>query len=160
MNVEQMMNRGAVACRSHETLQDAARKMWERDLGFLTVVDEHGRLIGTITDRDICMAAFTRGIRLNEATVDSVMAKTVQVCQATDPVSRAEQLMIQNQLHRLPVVDEAKRPIGVVTVADLAKLAADRPSAGGVSCEEVARTLREVCPPRAARPGQHIAASP
>jgi CBS-domain-containing membrane protein len=103
------------------------------------------------------MAAFTRGIRLTDAIVGSAMSKTVHACRPDDSVSSAEQLMVQNQLHRLPVIDRTGRPIGVVSIVDLAKIAAEKPEDDGISCEDVTRTLREVCRPRTARPGEPLA---
>ena len=61
MLVKQIMTGDPVTCARHQTLNDAARQMWDHDVGAVPIVDEQGEAVGVITDRDICMAAYTQG---------------------------------------------------------------------------------------------------
>jgi CBS domain-containing protein len=142
------MTKGAITCRDNTSLKDAARLMWEGDVGFLPVVDGNGRLVGAITDRDICMAAFTRDIVLRDASVGSAMAKIVFSVRADDNVQFAEDLFVKNQLRRLPVVDEEGMPVGVLTLSDLARRSTRDAKGVGVTSETVCRALRAVSQPR------------
>ena len=61
MNVDRLMTRNVECCGPDSTLAEAAQKMWERDCGSLPVCDRDRRVVGMITDRDICMAAWLQG---------------------------------------------------------------------------------------------------
>ncbi len=123
MRVEQLMTKDVRTCRPEESLSDAARALWERDCGFVPVVDGDGilRLVGVLTDRDICMAAFLSGRRLDEIPVREVMSRNLRTCRADDAVADAEASMRSAQVHRLPVVDDAGQLLGVISLADLAR---------------------------------------
>jgi CBS-domain-containing membrane protein len=75
-----------------------------------------------ITDRDVCMAAYSMGLPLGEMTVDTVMARNVITCRAGDDLKLAHERMREHQLRRLPVVDEADVLVGIVSLADIARV--------------------------------------
>ena len=139
MQVKHVMTQPAVTCPVNATLDTVARCMWECDLGSVPLVDDTGKIAGVITDRDICMAAYTQGRPLNEIPAASAMAKEVFCCQPEETTESAEWLMAQKQIRRLPVVDRDGRPVGVVAVADLARSAA-RVQGNGAE-HEVVETL-------------------
>jgi CBS domain-containing protein len=156
MKVEQLMTRTVKACSPDDTLNRAAQLMWEGDCGCLPVVstDGDGRVIGVITDRDICMAAYTQGRRLSEIPVASAMAREVIACRPSDGVSQAEALMRDHQVRRLPVVDGAGRLVGILSLNDIAREAQREATGAGrkeVTQADVAETLAQVCRPRASR---------
>ena len=66
MKVSQLMTKDVATCRADEPVSRAAQIMWDHDCGCVPVVDDAGHIQGMITDRDICMAAFTQGKRLDE----------------------------------------------------------------------------------------------
>jgi CBS-domain-containing membrane protein len=124
------MSSPAVTCRAQDSLEEAARLLWEHDCGILPVVDQDGRAGATITDRDICMGAYTRGCRLAEAQVAESMSRRLVSCKPDDDVSLATRLMIEHQVRRIIVVDEDDLPVGVLSLNDLA-CAAPRDAALG-----------------------------
>jgi CBS domain-containing protein len=145
MKVLDLMTRDVYACSPESTLAQAAQIMWDHDLGALPVTDDRNRLIGMITDRDICMAAYTRGQTLRDMIVGEAMSTKVVTCaqDATDlDVARA---MATRQIRRIPVVDADERVVGIVTVNDLA-LAMQRDHS--IPAREVAETVAAVCSPR------------
>jgi len=75
MNVRTLMSRHVQSCSPHDSLETAARLMWEHDIGSVVVVDGHERPVGMITDRDVCMAAYTQGLPLREMLVEKVMSR-------------------------------------------------------------------------------------
>src|SRR5512139_2882389 len=121
MNVREIMNPSVVSCRAEDSLHRASQIMWENDVGAVPVVDEGGRLVGIVTDRDICMAAYTQGIPLQGISVSSAMAQQVWSCHATDSLRNAEELMSSRQVRRIPVVDGDNRPIGMLSLNDLVR---------------------------------------
>jgi len=134
MRVEQIMNRHAKACHPHDSLNHAAQLMWDNACGALPVVDEDTRPIGFLTDRDICMAAYTQGKLLHTLRVNDAMAKKVFCAHADDEVASAAQVMAGNGVRRLPVIDGEGKLIGLLSLDDLAHEAA-RNLRGGVNHE-------------------------
>jgi CBS domain-containing protein len=134
----------------NDALHDAAQKMWDHDCGVLPVVNDEGKVTGMITDRDICMAALTQGRPLHELLVNLAMAKHLIAVGPEQTLGEVEQLMTRHQIRRLPVVDAANRPLGVISLNDLAieAVQADTRLKHGVS--KVAHTLAAVCQPYAA----------
>ena len=146
MRIQDVMSHPPVTCPKSSTLDHAARLMWEFDCGVIPVVDDDGRLAGIITDRDICMAAYTQGRLLAAIPITTAMASHVVASRASDPVEQVEQLMRDNQIRRLPVVDQDGRPIGIVSMNDLARLAA-RAKKSAVD-RDLVKTMAAVCQPR------------
>jgi CBS domain-containing protein len=151
MRIEQLMAKDVATCGPDDTLHQAARLMWERDCGFVPVVEGAGRrVVGVVTDRDACMAAYTRGHPLTEIRVGDVMSARVRACQPADELTAAEEVMREAKVHRLPVVDGVGRLVGVISLADLAREAAR--GAGSkrraVTPAEVGVTLASIREPR------------
>jgi len=148
MRVEEVMHHPVVTCSVDDNLGTAARLMWEQDCGALPVVDQDGRVNAMITDRDICMAAYTKGLRLEEIPVRSAMSKEQFSCHAADRVTEAERLMREKQVRRLPVVDAEGRPLGILTLNDLAREAGRVPGRRAMAADaDLLKTLAGVCGP-------------
>jgi CBS domain-containing protein len=94
--------------------------MWEHDCGFIPVVRDDGELAGVITDRDICMAAFTQGRLLEDILVNTAMARHVITAAPDLKLTDVERLMAEHRVRRLPVIDSDGKPIGVISMNDLA----------------------------------------
>lgn len=147
MKIKQIMTRPAVTCPSTSTMDNAARLMWEFDCGVLPVVDDDGRLEGILTDCDICMAVYTQGQPLWSIPVATAMACQVVAAHEDDAIETVEGLMRDHQLRRLPVIDTDHRPIGMVSLNDLARLAAH--AKRSTVDRELVQTLATICQPRA-----------
>lgn len=117
--VRDVMRTPVVCCRVTDSLNTAAQLMWEHDLGSLVVVDEHQAPVSLITDRDICMAAYTQGVALWGSSVASAMARRVVTCGEEAPVSQVRERMMEFQLRRIPVTDAKGRIVGIVGLTDL-----------------------------------------
>ena len=125
MNVGELMTRDVRTCTASDSLNDTARIMWEGDCGCVPVVEKDGTVVGMITDRDICMAAYTQGRCLTHMTVGDVASKNVVTIGQDESLRRAEELMRDAQVRRLPVVDSARRLVGLLSLADLARRVPD-----------------------------------
>jgi CBS-domain-containing membrane protein len=122
-----VMRSPAVCCRHTDPLNAAAQLMWEHDLGAIVVVNEHHEPISMITDRDVCMAAYTQGVPLYGGSVESAMAQQLVTCRAESSLSEIREKMAAAQLRRLPVIDAEGRLVGVVGLTDLLAEAATAP---------------------------------
>ncbi len=118
MNVEAVMTRDPKSCTTTDTLHKAANLMWETDCGVIPVVDETGRLRGVVTDRDVCMAAYTQGRAPHEIGVESVMSKMLFTLAPTDSIHTAAQLFKERRVRRAPVVNGIGALVGMLSIAD------------------------------------------
>ncbi len=118
MKVSDLLRRDAITCRLHDTLEDVAQLIWEQDIGCVPVVDDLGRLCGIITDRDICAAARMRD-ELTAIPVSAAMARAVCACGPDDLVEDVARVMSERQLRRVPVIDAARRVLGVISRNDI-----------------------------------------
>jgi CBS domain-containing protein len=154
------MKAGEIMCRDvacvmlNETANEAARIMWECDCGIVPVIQssDSRRLLGVITDRDVCMAAYTRGQALSEISVESAMTDEVLTCLPSDPLTSVERTMRDAQVRRLPVVDSARCLVGIVSLADIARHAGRATAAPEqtIGAREVAETLAGITLPHGA----------
>ncbi len=153
MKAEQLMTREVKVCTESDTINRAAQLMWESDCGCIPVIRANGdgTVVGLVTDRDIAMAAYTQGKQLFAIPVTEAMAHKVIACHANDGISQVETLMRENQIRRLPVLDQNEHLVGILSLNDIAREAQREASAGKraeVSEDAVAETLAAVCQPR------------
>jgi len=155
MNVRDIMCPQVHTCHASDALDSAARIMWEQDCGSVPVVDEEDRAVGVITDRDICMAAWTQGLPLREIAVSSAMSREVQACSVLDSVDDAAAIMREHRIRRVPILDEERRLAGIVTLNDIALTALDNLGSADapIRSDDVVLLLGTVCEPRAGRIG-------
>ena len=151
MRIKEVMSQPTVTCPTSAALDAPARLMWEFDCGMIPVVGDDGRLAGLLTDRDICLAAYMHRKPLHLIPVTKVMVKQVISAHPDDTVESAEHLMRDNHIRRLPVIDKDGRPAGVVSIDDLARLAARTKK--GVADRELVETMAAVSRPRSAPAG-------
>jgi CBS-domain-containing membrane protein len=123
MKVEQLMTRNVQTCRAEDRLDQAAQIMWEHDCGVVPVVGGDGaaRVVGMLTDRDICMAAYTQGRSLGDIPVGSAMSRQVCSLRPSDAIGVALKVMETNQVRRVPVVDQEDQVVGLLSIADLGR---------------------------------------
>jgi CBS domain-containing protein len=120
MQVKDLMTPSPSVCTPQDTTNEAAHIMWERDCGAVPVVDDRGRVVGMITDRDICIAAYFQGEPLSQIRVADVMSRELSTVRPEDDVTRAEHVMREHQIRRLPVVADGQLLVGILSVGDLA----------------------------------------
>lgn len=163
MQIKDVMVRDVKTCVSADCLSRAAQLMWENDCGVVPVIDADERVVGMITDRDACMAAYTKGRPLSEIRVDEVMSRDVKTCRSEDTVADVEAKMRMQRVRRVPVTDPLGHLTGIVSLNDLARAAADPGNAAnGLARAEVAETLASICRPwcdLAAQPAPTVRAS-
>ena len=143
MKAQEIMTAGPACCTPDDTAQEAARLMEENDCGCVPVVEDQNsrRLAGVVTDRDIALRAVGRG-RGADTKVRDLMSTDVNCCGPDSDVEEIERIMSDQQVRRVPVIDDAGCCVGIVAQADLAR-ANDR----SVSERDVARTVERISEP-------------
>jgi CBS domain-containing protein len=123
-SVRSIMSGNVATCSPADTLHRAAQLMWERDCGAVPVADGEGRLVGIVTDRDLCMAAFTQSRPLASIGVASVLSGRVHTCSGADSVDQAVATLRAQRVRRLVVVDGSRKVVGMLALADVARYVA------------------------------------
>ena len=150
MKVQQIMSSPVKSCRASDMLDCAAAILWDHDCGCVPVIDESGKAVGMVTDRDICMAAYTQGKALRDIRVASAMSRQVWTCHPDDPIAAAEHVFQARQVRRLPVIDGGGRVVGILSLNDIARQAATERSKSRheVTDAEVGAVLAAIGVPR------------
>jgi len=108
----------------------AARIMGDCDCGALQVIDRQGRMTGMITDRDIAVRLVGNRVDLMRARVDDCMTDEVFSCNVNSPLDECMRTMSRHKIRRVPVVDDQKRIVGIISQADIAQYAGDNSGTG------------------------------
>lgn len=120
MDVREIMTTSVKTLYPEDTLSCAVKLMRDHALGCIPIVGSDGKLLGVLTDRDISLAAYEYGEALWKLRIADSMHAPVFTCHADDSIETAARIMRQHRVRRLPVVDDANRPIGIVSLDDLA----------------------------------------
>jgi CBS domain-containing protein len=143
------MNAGAQTCSDENNLAEVVSIMWHDDVGAVPVVDEGGKVVGIITDRDICMALSNQPRLAGEVSVKEVATKKAFTCKADDNIHAAMEIMKKHRIRRLPVIDDEGRLQGMLSMSTVILQAepVGKKRSPGVTCEDVVKTLKGVCEP-------------
>jgi CBS domain-containing protein len=120
MLCEQVMKHNVKSVKEQDTVQAAARMMRDSQVGFLPICGAEGKVVGTITDRDIVTRCAADGGGLSTS-VAKLMTREVVSCKPKDDLRRAEQLMQAHKKSRIVCVDDVGRPVGIISLSDVAQ---------------------------------------
>ncbi|HME09272.1 MAG TPA: CBS domain-containing protein [Bryobacteraceae bacterium] len=119
MRVKDVMRKSPKSCGPGTNLAAATELLWSCGCGALPVTDGSGRVLGIITDRDICVALGTRNLRPSELKAEQVMSRPVATCGAGDDVHAALEIMRTRRVRRIPAVGDGGKLEGVLCLSDL-----------------------------------------
>jgi CBS domain-containing protein len=119
MKIADVMSRDIEVASPTDTIQSVAQRMAELDVGALPVCDGR-RIQGMVTDRDITVRGVAQGMG-SDSPISQIMTGNLEYVMADDDLDRAADKMASNQVRRLPVVDENKELVGMISLGDLAK---------------------------------------
>ena len=146
MKVKDIMMGTPYYCQPETNLGSATELMWSANCGFLPVKSTDGKVIGVITDRDICMALGTRNRLAGEVTVAEVPTGKLYTCASDDDIHMALQTLKEAKVRRLPVVSQDGTLVGVLSIDDILQRA--EPHSLGkepeLSSDEAVRTFRSI----------------
>ncbi len=132
MKLKELMKSDAQCISPEQPAQAAARMMREGNIGFLPVCDDSGKVLGTITDRDITLRVVADG-KSPSTKVEQVMTREIVAGRPEDDLSVAQEQMASQKKSRLMVTDDQNKLLGVISLSDIAR-----------SGEDPARTMRGV----------------
>lgn len=151
MRIENLMCQEVYHCSPEDSLETAARLMWEHDCGCAPVCSADGerKVVGMITDRDIAMCALFEGKPLAQLQVQDAMSRDVGWCGPSDETGDVERLMSERQIRRVPVISAQGKLIGIISLADLVRRAKPKGSRvpDRVTESEIRKTLAGICAP-------------
>lgn len=140
----EIMTRQPVACVPSDSVQQAALLMKGQDVGPIPVVEsrEMNRLVGIVTDRDLALKVVAEGRDVMQTRIEDVMTRNPATCGPGDNLQKVFDVMQSHQVRRIPVIDEQKRLVGIISQADVAtRIGAPRKTAEVV--EKVSRPAGE-----------------
>ena len=130
---------GDVCCVKPETkIYEIAKLMEKNHIGCVPVCDNQNCIVGVITDRDIILRSIACDKDVKNTMASDIMTCNVCTCNENDDISTAEKKMAENQIRRIPVVDNNK-VIGILTLGDLAHYDED------IGEEQVCCTIEDIC---------------
>lgn len=145
MKVQDVMTYDVQTCRPETSLADAAMRMWRNDCGVLPVIADGQKVVGMITDRDICMAGATKHRDLTNIRVNEVTSGKVYSCSPDVDIHEALKVMREKQVRRLPIIrSEDGKLVGILSLNDLA-LKEQGGAKAELSAEDVEQTMRSIC---------------
>ena len=145
MKVKELMTPDAKAIWLTQSLADAAKEMWENDCGALPIVKDGHKVVGMITDRDICMATAMRDRNPSAISVEEVMSRTVYAAEAEEDIEQALQTMREHKVRRLPVLNLEGELQGIVSMNDIVLKAKGNGKKPKIDHEEVLKTYQAIC---------------
>ena len=144
MKVEQVMTPSPATCGPSDNLAQAVERMWDANCGIIPVVDDAGRVMSVVTDRDISIAAATRGRAPGEIRVDEMEPRAVVVCRLDDELTAALKMMKDHRVRRLPVISDEGILHGIISLDDIAMVAGARDC---VSANQVISAMKAIYAP-------------
>ena len=147
MKAKDFMTSPVQCCGPDTNLAAAAGMMWDSDCGILPVVDREGKVIGLITDRDICMAVATKHRLASDITAWETISGKVHGCSPQDDLKEALAAMAKFRVRRLPVVDENGLLRGMLSLNDLVLQAEPivGRKAADLSYDDVMKAMKAIC---------------
>lgn len=143
MKVKDAMTKSPVFCSPETNMGTAAEIMWKRNIGFLPVVGEGDKVVGVITDRDMCMAMATRNRLPGQIAVREVASGIVYSCKPDEDIRTALNTMREKKIRRLAVVGTNGRLEGILTADDVV-LHADSQARADFSSDDILRSLQQL----------------
>lgn len=145
MKVKEVMTFDPKAIWLTQSLADAAREMWENDCGALPIVKDGRKVVGMLTDRDICMAVAMRDRNPSTISVEEVMNRTVYAAEAEEEIEQALQTMREHKVRRLPVLNLEGELQGIVSMNDIVLQAKGNGKKPRIDSGDVLKTYQAIC---------------
>ncbi|HLN99997.1 MAG TPA: CBS domain-containing protein [Pyrinomonadaceae bacterium] len=145
MKVKEVMTPNATAIWITESLADAAKEMWEHDCGVLPIIKDGRRVVGIITDRDICMATAVRDKNPSSISVEEVMNATVYAAAPEEDLEQALKTMREHKVRRLPVLNSEGELEGILSMNDIVLKVKETNGKRPIDYVNVVKTYQAIC---------------
>jgi CBS domain-containing protein len=136
----EIMTKNPVCCVPSDLASKAAELMKNHHIGSIPIVDHQqtNKLLGIVTDRDLTLRIIADGLDAKSTTVETVMTHKIVTCKAEDDFQKALDAMSENQLRRIPIVDDEDRILGIIAQADMATRV-DHPKRTAAMVKEISK---------------------
>lgn len=141
--IEEIMTEGPACCTRDDFVEVAASIMERFDTGIVPVTETTGapsKLIGVVTDRDLCLRVLAEGRDPHQVTVGEVMSTKLTTCKPADKVEQALAHMRSARVRRLPVVNRDFEVVGMLSLGDIIHHKAAREA-------DFCKTMSAICTP-------------
>lgn len=138
MKVKDCMCNNVTYITPNSTICDCAKLMKGEHVGCIPVCDTNENVVGVVTDRDVILRCVACGKDTTTTPVSEIMTSKVCCCGENDELNNVEKIMTENQIRRLPVVDDNNKIIGILTLGDLCKHE-------NVETQNVGKTIEDIC---------------
>jgi len=138
MKVKDCMCHEVAYLTPESTIQDCAKLMCNKHVGCIPICDENKTIVGLVTDRDVILRSIACNKDIKTTPVSDIMTCQVCSCGPDEEINEAEKKMSNEQIRRLPVVDENNKIIGIITLGDLC-------ANQNVNTNEKSQTLEKIC---------------
>jgi CBS domain-containing protein len=145
MKVKDVMNPDAKAIWITESLADAAKSMWVNDCGILPIIKDGRKVVGMISDRDICMGTAMKDSNPSGISVEEVMSGEVYEATPDEDVEKALQTMREHKVRRLPVINPEGELAGILSMNDIVLKAKDSKGNAQINYADVVETYQAIC---------------
>jgi len=126
MKVKDVMKTSVGFCSTEDSLMKAAEVMRHRDCGVVPIVDEDKKVVGMLTDRDLCLAVVARNRKASDVKTEELLRGKAIVCAADDEIEDALRKMRKYQVKRLAAIGSGGELVGILSVTDVLQLAAGK----------------------------------
>jgi CBS domain-containing protein len=145
MRAKEIMTANPRCVSATDKVGMVAQIMRDADCGSVPVVDDAGKVVGIITDRDLAVRVLARDERGSDTQVMDVMTGYPYSARPDDDLRHVEKVMVERQVRRVPVVDVDGRCVGIISQGDIARAAMAKPDV--VSDREVALVVERISSP-------------
>ena len=139
MKVKECMCQDVCCVKPETKVYEVAKLMSENHIGSIPVCDNNNCLCGIVTDRDIILRSIACDKDVKQTPISDIMTCNVCFCKEDDDMTNAQNKMAKNQIRRLPVCDNNKNVIGILTLGDLAQFDKE------LGKQEVCTTMENIC---------------
>lgn len=137
MKVKDCMSNTVCSCTPETTIQDVAKNMSQNHVGCIPICNNNSNVVGIVTDRDIVLRGVACGKNIATTPVSEIMTTQVCCCDENEELHKAEKIMSDMQIKRIPVTENSKI-VGVLTIGNLINDAK-------VTSAETEKTLQNIC---------------
>lgn len=138
MKVKDCMCENVTYINPNSTISDCAKLMCDKHIGCIPVCNNEQKVIGLVTDRDLILRCVACGKNTNTTPVSEIMTSNVCYCNQNEEIDNAQKIMSENQIRRLPIVDDNNKIIGIITLGDLCKYE-------NIDTKDVGKTIENIC---------------
>jgi CBS domain-containing protein len=145
MKVKDVMTPDAKAIWITQSLAEAAKSMWDNDCGILPIIKDGRKVVGMITDRDICMGTAIKDGKPSGISVEEVMSEKVYATTPDEDIEQALETMREHKVRRLPVLNPEGELAGILSMNDIVLNAKDGKGKAQINYAEVVETYQAIC---------------